>query len=156
VTHRTKLWICVGVLSVSASVFLKCFFTPPPVTLSFVRYADYGHTAILRITNRCASPFVCSGVPIKVTDAPEDGSYHGVMLFHECRLAQHDSQRLIAALPSQLPSTVQVRCQPMPSRLWRFLEHLMKMAGRDTTHSESGFVVSVNLPPRPTSASPPP
>lgn len=163
---RTKLWICVGLLTVTAGVVMVCSRSRGQAgTVSFVSYTN-SRTAVLTFTNMGNSPVLCVG--LNVTLFSEDdrrSAVRGSVVFPR-------SATQLVAQPQPLPSfsglvlhsrafggankttdqwpvhpvTVSVQCVPQPSKLRQDVEFVLRKVGISIV--DTGFVAMAALPAR--------
>ena len=165
---RTRILIFGGLLAIAVGVVVVVvgsWLAPPRVILSFVRYTNYG-IAILGATNRAQSPLLCSGMNVEIADASDGRWIHeaerwpfwpdGLAVLPRGRgelmaRPRNPPTAPLLRLP-ELPTTVSVFCHPQIAPKWmRIVQVLLNSVGINVN---TGFVVSVTLPPREAPASP--
>jgi len=154
-TTRTKIGVCLGLLAVAVGVALVLSPRPrPAVELRFVRYADEW-TAVLNITNRGRSLIHCSGPDLSFIARSGPVSRIPISITRFDLMPRGGTQLSVLTKSMELPAKVSVECFHERLTLRRRMDFVvLNSFGIDIANT--GFVVTVDLPPRPTSPSPPP
>ncbi|HXI49986.1 MAG TPA: hypothetical protein VNH84_00710, partial [Candidatus Saccharimonadales bacterium] len=132
------------------AVWVSSFTAKRAAGVSFVRYADAAK-AVVQLNNQSDSAtfyFVPGGVRLleaRVPDGVNTSSIPETSCFIVVLSARNACQ--IEVLAGESASNLVVRWGGGRSRARRRIEDLLSNAGIDITHT--GFVVSVDLPPRP-------
>ena len=166
-THRTKIWIFVGLLALVAAVVLVLNPSPKSaLDAKFVRYTD-GGSPVIAFTNNGRYRGFLSSAASNVVLLPE---FERIKDWQDWRrnlfimLQPQDGQELLARAVSPSskpliwparPSTISVYWRPFPDRQSKDLRQrlvvLLSKVGINIV--STGFVATVTLPPRPATPS---
>jgi hypothetical protein len=155
VTRRTKLWICVGVLVLMVGAVMVGRPAKPVLEASFVRYATNGEP-VVNFTNRGQRPVYFFPLGDRYLADPARAVTSS--LLPRIVLAPVSGTQVVARLlpwsqPPLRGETFSVQCVLEPSALRRRVGVFLNKAGIFIV--STGFVATVNLPPRPTPSPPP-